>query len=177
MTLTRLIPATLLAAALAAAPTLAADPTPEELKKSIDRFEKAVKDLQELKDALKTDNVREKVTTLDSKIDLIDKDIQDIKKDIRDLKRKADGSTSTSLRPDDSQTLRGQGRVRFINQYPEEMSVVINGRSYRLVPGEERLLTVPPGEFTYQVLQLQRDSQVRRIVADETKTIRIYPLQ
>lgn len=177
MTLTRLIPATLLGAALATTPALAADPTPEELKKSIDRFEKAVKDLQELKDALKTDSVREKVTTLDSKVDLIDKDIQEIKKDLRDLKRKVEGTTSTSLRPNDASTLRGQGRVRFINQYPEEMSVVLNGRSYRLIPGEERLLAVPPGSFTYQVLQLQRDAQVRDIVADETKTIRIYPLQ
>ncbi|HEX3152402.1 MAG TPA: hypothetical protein VHR66_30290, partial [Gemmataceae bacterium] len=118
----RMLVAALLGTALAAAPALAADPTPEELKKSIDRFEKAVKDLQELKEALKTDGVREKVATLDSKIDLIDKDIQEIKKDIRDLKRKVEGTTSTSLRPNDTATLKGQGRVRFINQYPEEMS-------------------------------------------------------
>lgn len=174
MTLTRLIPALFAAAALAAP---AAGQTPEDLKKSIDRLEKAVRDLQDAKDGLRTDELRKTASTLDAKLDLIDKDIQDIKKDIRELKRKANGGTTTALRPEyDSATYRGQGRVRFINEFPEEMSVVVNNRSYRLLPGQERLFPVTPGEFTYQVLQLQRDAQVRRIAADETKTIRIYPL-
>ena len=87
------------------------------------------------------------------------------------------GST-TALRPEyDSATFRGQGRVRLINDFPEEMSVLVNGRSYRLLPGQERLLAVPPGDFTYQVLQIHRDPRVRQIAADETKNIRIYPIQ
>ena len=177
MTLTRLIPATLLGMALLASPARAADPTAEDLKKLTERLEKAVKDLQDTKDGLKIDGVREKTTIIDTKLDLMDKDIQDIKKDLREIKRRLEGGSSTSLRPEfDSTALKGQGKVRFINQYPEEMSVVVNGKSFRLVPGEERMVPVAPGDFTYQVLQLQRDAQVRRIVADETKTIRIYPL-
>ena len=57
------------------------------------------------------------------------------------------------------------------------MSVVVNGRSYRLLPGDEKVVPVPPGEFTYQVLQLQRNPQDRQILADETKTVTIYPLK
>jgi archaellum component FlaC len=165
----------LLAAAFLAAPAVA-QTTAEELKRAVDKLEQATKDLQAAKDALKVDALRDKVGTIDSKIDLIDKDIQDLKKDIREIKRKLDGG-SVSLRPDfDSTTTRGQARVRFINEFFEEMSVVVNGLSYRLLPGQERLISVPAGEFTYQVLQLQRAPQVRRIVADETKNIRIYPL-
>ena len=174
MTLTRFLPVALLAAALAAP---VAGQTADDVKKLNDKLDKLTREVQDLKEAVKADAVREKVTTVDSMIDQLDQDIQTIKKDLRDLKRKVDGGTSTSLRPEyDSGTYRGQGRVRFINEYPEEMSVVINGRSYRILPGQERLFPVTPGEFTYQVLNIQRDSQVRRIAADETKTIRIYPL-
>lgn len=176
MTHTRFALASLLALGLMATPAFAQ--TAEDLKKAIDKLEKATKDLQETKDALKVDELRTRSSTIDSKIDLIDKDIQDIKKDIRDIKRKLDGNTSTSLRPDfDSATIRGQGRVRFINEFNEEMSVVVNGRSYRLLPGQERLIAVPPGDYTYQVLQIQRFAQQRTISPDETKTVRIYPLQ
>jgi hypothetical protein len=172
MTLTRLaLPATL-AAALLAAPAFA-DPA-EDLREAVKKFDKATKDLADARDALKSDELRGKVNTLDSKIDLIDQDIKSIQKDIRDIKRRLDNSGSSSLKTES--LYQGQGKVRFINEYSEEMSVVVNGRSYRLQPGQEKLVAVTPGEFTYQVLQLQRSSQERRISADETKTIRIYPL-
>jgi hypothetical protein len=180
MTLAKSALATLLGAAIAAAPTFAQSPA-EDLKKSVDKavekLEKVTKDLQEAKDALKNDDLRGKAITIDTKLDMLDKDIQDIKKDVRELRRRAGDGTSTALRPDyDSTTFRGRGRVRFINEFSEEMSVVVNGRSFRIMPGEERLVPVAPGDFTYQVLQLQRFPQERRIAADETKTVRIYPI-
>ena len=175
MTLSRLLPALFATAALAAP---AAGQSADDIKKLNDKLDALTKTVQELKDGMKSDAVREKVSTVESKIDQLDQDIQAIRKDLRDLKRRvADGST-TALRPEyDSATYRGQGRVRFINEFPEEISVLVNGRAYRLPPGQERLVAVPPGDFTYQVLNVQRDSQVRRIVADETKNIRIFPIQ
>jgi hypothetical protein len=172
---TRFALASIVGLAIAAAPAFG-EPA-EDLRKAVEKLEKATKDLQDAKDALKVDELRGKAITIDTKIDLIDKDIQDIKKDIREIKRKLNDTSSTSLRPSTlGENERGNGRVRFINEFNEEMSVMLNGRSYRLLPGQERLLSVPPGEFTYQVLQLQRFPQDRRISADETKTIRIYPL-
>jgi hypothetical protein len=174
MTLTRLVPA-LFVAALLAAP--AAGQSADDIKRINDKLDKLTKDLQELRDGMKLDAVREKVTTVDSKIDQLDQDIQTLKKDLRDIKRKVDGGTTTALRPEyDSAAPRGMARVRLINDHPEEMSVVVNGRSYRLLPGQERLIAVTPGEFTYQVLNIQREARVRTIAADETKTIRIYPI-
>jgi len=173
MKYTKFALAALLALGLVTAPAFA-DPA-DDLKKAVEKLEKATKELQEAKEAFKIDELRSKAIKIDTTIELIDKDIQDIKKDIREIKRKLDGGPSTSVR---SESLyQGQGKVRFINEFTEEMSVVVNGRSYRLVPGQERLITVPPGDFTYQVLQLQRFPQERKITADETKTVRIFPLQ
>jgi hypothetical protein len=179
MTLTKSALATLLGAAIVAAPTFA-QPTEEQKKafdKTVEKLDKAAKDLTDAKDALKNDDLRGKVTTIDAKLELLDKDIQDIKKDVREIRRRmADGPT-TALRPDfDSATVRGRGRVRFINEFNEQMSVVVNGKAFWLLPGEERLVPVPAGDFTFQVLQLQRFPQERRIAADETKTVRIYPI-
>jgi len=174
MTLTRFLPAALLAAAFAAP---AAGQTADDIKRLNDKLDALTKSVQDLKDGMRTDTVREKVTTVDSKIDQLDQDIQAIKKDLRDLKRRVGDGTTTTLRPEyDSTTFRGQGRVRFINEYPDEMSVIVNGRPFRLAPGQERLVPVTPGDFTYQVLNVQRDVQTRRIAADETKNIRIFPL-
>jgi gas vesicle protein len=174
MTLTRLVP-TLFIAALLAAP--AAGQTADDIKKINDKLDKLTKELQDLRDGLKSEAIREKVATVDSKIDQLDQDIQTLKKDLRDVKRKVDGGTTTALRPEyDSATPRGMARVRLINDHPEMMSVVVNGRAYRLSPGEERLVAVTPGEFTYQVLNIQRDARTRTIDANETKTIRIYPI-
>jgi prefoldin subunit 5 len=174
MTLNRFLPAAVLAAAFAAP---AAGQTADDIKKLNDKLDALTRSLQELKDGMKSDTVREKVTTVDSKIDQLDKDIQSILKDLRDLRRRVGDGSTTALRPEyDSATYRGQGRVRFINEFPEEVSVVVNDRAYRVLPGQERLVPVTPGSFTYQVLNVQREAQLRRIAADETKTIRIFPL-
>jgi len=174
MTLIRFLPAALLATALTAP---AAGQTADDIKKINDKLDRISKDLQDLKDGLKTEELRKATATIDSKIDLMDQDIRTIKDDLRQLKRRVGDGTTTTLRPEiDSSTVRGQGRVRFINEFPGEISVVLNSRAFRLLPGQERLVPVTPGEFTYQVLNVQRDIQTRRIAADETKNIRIFPL-
>jgi outer membrane murein-binding lipoprotein Lpp len=172
MTLTRLVPA-LFAVALLAGPAFGQ--TADDVKKINDKLDKLTTELQQLRDGLKSDTVREKVTTVEAKIDQLDQDIQTLKKDLRDVKRKVEGGSTTALRPEfDSATRRGH--VRLINDHADEMSVLVNNRSYRLLPGAERLIDVAPGEFTYQVLNIQRDPRVRTITADETRTIRIHPV-
>lgn len=174
MTLTKSALAALLGLAVAAGQARA-EPA-DDLRKAVEKLEKATKDLQDAKDALRTDTLHKKLTSIESRMELLETDIQDLKKEIRDLKRRVEDGTSTSRRFDTDSTTR-DGRVRFINEFSEDMSVVLNGRSYRLTPGQERLISIPSGEFTYQVLQIQRGEQVRRITGGETKTIRIYPLQ
>jgi outer membrane murein-binding lipoprotein Lpp len=175
MTFAKYALAVLLGTALAAGPAFA-DPA-DDLKKAVEKLEKATKELQEAKEALKVDELRSRTSVIEAKIDLLSNDLLDLRKDIREIKRRVGDNSSTSLRPDmDSATARGLGRVRFINEISEEMSVVVNGKSFRLLPGQERLIPVPAGNFTYQVLQLQRVAQERRIAAGETKTFNIFPL-
>ena len=175
MTLARLLPALFATAALAAP---AAGQSADDFKRLNDKLDALTRTLNDLKDGMRSDNLPDKVATVNKKIDELDQDIQAIKRDLRDLKRRVGDGTTTALRPEfDSTTFRGQGRVRFINEFPEEVSVIVNGRPFRLLPGAERLVPVPPGDFTYQVLNVQRSPQVRPIIADETKNIRIFPIQ
>ena len=176
MTLTRSLFAALLGLALVAAPA-AGQPTAEDVKKINDKLDKITQDLADAKNSLKTDELRSKAITIDTKLDMLDKDVQELKKDLKDIRSRLGDRSTTALRPDfDAAQFRGRGRVRFINEFFEEMSVVVNGRVFRLAPGEERMVPVAPGDFSYQVLQLQRFPQERRIAADETKTVRIYPI-
>lgn len=151
----------------------AAEPTPADLKKAVEDLKLITDDLKTLKEAAThIPDLRKKVAEAAARIDMIELDIIEIKKKL--------DKTTTALRPNNDGTtpnLKGQGRLRFVNAFSEEMSVVVNGKSYRLVPGEERVIPVPPGDYRYQVLQLQTQSQERRIAADEVKTITIYPLR
>ncbi len=165
----------ILGAALATS-TQAAEPTPTELKKAIEDLQKVTDELKTLKDAAAhIPDLRKKITEVNARIDMLELDIIEMKK-------KLDRNNgTTALRPTNDgvppTTMKGQGRLRFVNQFSEEMSVVVNGKSYRLMPGEERVVGVPPGDYRYQVLQLQTQAQERRITADETRTITIYPLR
>jgi DNA gyrase/topoisomerase IV subunit A len=142
------------------------------LKKAVEDLQKVTDDLKTLKDAAKLiPELRKKVAEAEARLDVIEYDLAEIKK-------KLDKQSTTTLRPaNEAPNLKGQGRLRFVNQFSEEMAVVVNGKSYRLTPGEERVIPVPPGDYRYQVLQLQAVAQERRILADETKTITIYPLR
>src|SRR5262249_33669376 len=68
------------------------------------------------------------------------------------------------------------GTIRLRNTFPEQVSVVVNGVSYELLPNETRDLGGhPAGAFTYEVLGIQ----ARRTVdlrPNETFTISVYPI-
>jgi len=177
MTLAKSVLGALVAIALAA-PALA----DEDGKKAVEKIDQLSNELKALKESLKIDALREGAKTIDSKIDLLDKDIQEIKKDLKDLKEirrrlLGDGGPSTSLRPGFDSATANQARVRIINAHPFEMSVALNGFSYRLAPGEEKLFRVTPGEYRFEVLQIPGQLKSGAIAAGETKTFTIYPIQ
>jgi cell division protein FtsL len=173
MTLTKFLPVALLVTALAAP---AAGQTADDIKKLNDKLDALTKSLQDLKDGMKTDSVREKVTKIDSHIDQLDQDIQAIKKDLRDLKRRVGDGTTTAQRPEyDSSSLRSQARVRLINNYPYEVSIVLNDLSYRLAAGEEKLVRVPAGSYSMELLNYPGERRSGELAAGETKTFTIFP--
>jgi hypothetical protein len=70
----------------------------------------------------------------------------------------------------------GMGRVLLRNSYPEQMAVILNGQSHRLAPGESRVVEVPAGTFTYEVLGVQ-ELRTRPVPANpaEAFLVHIYP--
>lgn len=155
-----------------------------ELRESIDNLNKAIRELREvrrdfndLRDAQKKDidAVKAQIETLELRVKLLQNEI--------DTLRKEKTTGSISLKPDNTTPnpnfapvppVRSTGRLRIVNEFPEEMSVLVNGRSYRVLPGEERTILVPSGAFEYQIPQLQRFPQQREIAENQVKTIVIY---
>jgi hypothetical protein len=45
-----------------------------------------------------------------------------------------------------------QGTVRVVNEYPVEITMVVNGRSHRIAPGATLDVPIPAGDFSYQLL-------------------------
>ena len=163
-----------LAAVSLAVPGFAQD----DAKKAAEKLDQMSKDLQAIKESLKIDDLRARALAIENKIDNLDRQLDEIKRSVAEFRRRAGDGPSTSLRPGfDSAPAPTQGRVRIINAHPFEMSAVLNGFSYRLLPGEERLIRVAPGPYRFEVLQIPGDRRAGDIVAGETKTFTIYPVQ
>ena len=148
----KLVLAALCGAALLASPANAE--TNGDMNRSVDKIATAVRQLQ---DDVETLKLR----------------VKQLEDEVKILRQLANTPSSTSKR-ESFDTAAKMGRVRLTNEYLEEMSVVVNGLSYRLLPGQTRTIQVPPGIFTYQVLQLQRTIQERSIEPGEEKPIRIF---
>lgn len=91
--------------------------------------------------------------------------VERMRQDIEELKRQPE---VTTVRKPVSTDL---GRVVLVNRYPEEITVMVNQTSYRLLPAERRELALPAGTFTYWVPLSQSTVQNRILVPNETKTI------
>jgi hypothetical protein len=67
------------------------------------------------------------------------------------------------------------GPIRLRNTFPEQVSIVISGQSYQLMPGETQLLPAQPaGPFTYEVLGIQAPRTVT-LAPNERFTVTVYP--
>jgi hypothetical protein len=62
--------------------------------------------------------------------------------------------TQTALKPAVVPPVPAKGIVKIINDYPVEISMVINEKqTYRVAPNTTLEVEIPAGEFTYQLLQ------------------------
>jgi hypothetical protein len=82
-------------------------------------------------------------------------EIKRLKNRIEDLERELKAlRTQTSQRPAVVPNVPGKGIVKIINEYPIEITMVINEKStYRVAPNTTLEVEVPAGEFTYHLLQ------------------------
>ncbi|MGL6097730.1 MAG: hypothetical protein ACRC7O_18265 [Fimbriiglobus sp.] len=66
-----------------------------------------------------------------------------------------------------------KGVVRIVNEYPVEISLIVNTKSYRVAPSESRSIDVPAGSYTYELLQSGSQAQTSPIKDGETITLRV----
>jgi hypothetical protein len=133
-----------------------------ELKTKVDDTNKKLteiqKDLQKLTEALNgrkdaqgfpvpsDPGVVEQLKALKNNLAILEQDITNLKK-----------QATTSLKPTtvipvpDIKT--GRGTVRIVNEYPIQISMVVNGTSYQVPPTKAVDVEVTAGDFSYQLIQ------------------------
>lgn len=179
----------LLAAAVVTAPAVAAD---SDKPLTLEEIGKEIKAINEKLGALKTvsEDVKALKTELGLQIQKAQADVQKTQKDIGDVnkellrlqaelsdmrKRMEDFRKSFSVNPNGAGAgvATGMGRVRLRNTFLEPVSIVVNGESIRLRPGETYVMEMPAGSFVYEVLGIQAPLR-RTLAADEMFTINVY---
>lgn len=142
----------------------------EESNKSLTAIQNQLKQLNELLNGRRD----EKGFRLESDPGLVEelKRLKDrlaiVEEDLKKMK------SQTTLRPTTPADPRaGKGTVRVVNEYPVQISIVINGTSHRVAPSKSLDVEVPAGEFTYQLLEAGSGSTKSVIKEKETVTLRI----
>jgi len=190
MTIRQILLSSLFGAALAATPVQAVEPMKptdppkpsdlEVLKPQIDDMKKDVKSLQEFRkniedeifgkgDGKTTTNAGliKKMSDLEEKLKSIEATMKRI-----DEKLTAMAKSSTSgFGP--APAVVSKSTVRIVNDYPVDMSLMINGKSHRLSPGEVKMVDVTPGSYTYELLSAGAQETKSAIKEGETVTLRI----
>jgi len=63
--------------------------------------------------------------------------------------------------------------LRLVNEYPVSVSMMVNDQSYRLEPGQIRLVDIKAGEFTYELLHSGAESVKMTVKENDTMTLRV----
>jgi hypothetical protein len=78
-------------------------------------------------------------------------------------------SSSTSTTP-----FSGKGLIRLVNDFPTEVTMVLNGITYRIPPRQTVDISVPAGEFSYQLLDAGGTLVRKPIREQEMVVLRIH---
>jgi DNA-binding transcriptional MerR regulator len=135
------------------------------LQQSVDEMNKRVESLPT--DANVDAQIRKALAFTHAEIENLKKQVAQLQQDVAALRvpdRKAYSPPVVSL-----------GRIRLVNLYPTQMTIIVNERSYRLAPYSEQIIEHAAGNFYYQVLGVQPDILVRTLAPNETYTITVYP--
>ncbi|HEV3255550.1 MAG TPA: hypothetical protein VG013_01595 [Gemmataceae bacterium] len=177
---------TILAAALVAAPPAPAadeDSPASGKEKNAAQVQQAlrndVRDLTKAVNELKTqiegiqENTDVGFRNVKNDMDAMKRQIADLRRELDQLKKRADTTTISGYGGANG---GGTARVRMINTYPEQITVVINDKYiYNVEPGERKFSDpIPAGTFTYQVLRVT-PVRTRTVAADGTFTFEVHP--
>jgi len=176
----------LLAAALSAAPAVAGPDSDTPKPTDTQRLEAIQNQLSELKDTLKSlDSLKaemaklradttillglqDRISGLGERIARMERDMEAFKAQLTPVPPSE--SKKTPIPPAGSNST-----IRLRNTFPTPVSIVVNGLSYQLAPGETYVLNQQAaGNFTYEVLGIQPPKTVA-LAPNETLTISVFP--
>jgi hypothetical protein len=157
----------LMPASSAFAQTEDAAAAPDALRRELDELKKEL-------DGLRQDIARS-FQAAKKDIDSLAEQVANLRKEMEDLRKQQQQSPPPTTRSSRLAPTPSYGTIRLINAYVEPVQIVVNESTYRLAPGETRLLRGQvPGPFTYEVSGI-KPAVERVLAANEIFTIRVYP--
>jgi hypothetical protein len=165
-----------------AVPVRADDPDVKKLKDDLTEANKKIagleKDIEKLRELVlgKKDDRGFPIPSDPGAVARI-KELQDtierLTKELNALKTQTALKPNVPPEPKPLPEAKPRGIVKVVNEYPIEISMVINEKSYRVAPSTKVEVEVPAGEFSYQLLQAGV-AATRSVIKDkETVTLRI----
>jgi hypothetical protein len=186
--------AAVLGTVLLAAPALADDPKPtdtvkyadlepikEQLKKvreDLDALKSLDRQLKDLKEALEgradkgglsDDGLLKTVRKLQASLDTLNTKLTTLETKLNETTRTV-GSSPLGGGP---MVVAAKAAVKIVNEYPIEVSMLVNGVPYRVAASTTKEVPVVPGGFTYQLLTSGSSEVSRQIKDGETVTLRV----
>ena len=147
----------------------------EGLRDDIKKLQEFRKDLEDTvygsKDgaAGKKDGLYAKITELEATIKKLNTDLAAMDAKLKDAAAK----TTAAYTPGATIPPATAAKVRIVNDYPVEISMIVNRKSYRLNAGETKEVEVPPGSYTYELLSAGSTPVTSTIKDAETVTLRV----
>ena len=147
--------------------------TLEALKEQVKDLTRALEDFKSMKTDLEQAEKRTNLAfaRVAGDVQAMRQQIADLRRELDDLKKRAGSTTISGYAANGA----GSGRVRMINHYAEQITVVVNDKFYKVEPGQTRLSEpIAAGTFTYEVLGVQ-SPRTRTVAADGTFTFEVHP--
>jgi peptidoglycan hydrolase CwlO-like protein len=108
--------------------------------------------------------MQEQITASGARCDGLTEELVDLRKKLADSSRQAARMTEPT------------GTIRLFNTYTQPVSIVLNGRSYQLTPGETTVLSNQPvGTVTYEVLGISPRT-TRTLTVERPLDIEVFDL-
>ncbi|VTS00300.1 coiled-coil domain-containing protein [Tuwongella immobilis] len=155
-----------------------------DLKTQVQALTNALSKLEKLEESMRDSQSKNglAVTQLQGDVSELKLQIGDLRREMERLSKRVDEQAQKSISrsspapaaPANPAPAAGNGQLRLVNDYIQEVSVVVNNRTYRLLPGQTTTLTIPAGAFNYQLLVDNAAMQSRLLPAGETYTIRFH---
>jgi hypothetical protein len=177
-------------AATPASPALAQDkgqdekknlPHPAEVRRTLDQIPKDIKGLQEFRKNLEDEvfgkqnatalgemGLLRRLTDMEARIKRIEETLNIISARLGEP-----GRSTSAFGPTLPPATLGRSFVRIVNDYPTEVSMLVNGRSQRLLPSQTLTVEVPAGSYTYELLHAGARPTTSAIKDGETVTLRV----